>query len=208
MPALEVWGSGGRDVFTLDGARLTVGTNPDAGIVVESDATVSRVHLVVEEVGPAWCVRDLGSRNGTFVNGERLISERVLRHGDEIVLGRTRLVFRDREHAEGATTAGLAPPPDLTPRERTVLVELCRPLLLGNAFTQPAAVRDIAEVLVVSQAAVKQHLGHLYDKFLIEGTGETRRVRLANEALQRGAVKLADLRPPTDDPTADGIAPG
>jgi DNA-binding transcriptional ArsR family regulator len=53
----------------------------------------------------------------------------------------------------------------LTPRERVVLVELCRPLLSANVFTQPASVREIAEVLVVSEAAVKQHLGRLYEKF-------------------------------------------
>jgi DNA-binding NarL/FixJ family response regulator len=47
---------------------------------------------------------------------------------------------------------------------------------------------------VVSEAAVKQHLAHLYDKFGISDGGERRRVRLANEALRRGAVTIALLR--------------
>jgi DNA-binding NarL/FixJ family response regulator len=64
-----------------------------------------------------------------------------------------------------STTEALGAPPALTPRERVVLVELCRPLLSANVFTQPASVREIAEVLVVSEAAVKQHLGRLYEKF-------------------------------------------
>ena len=46
----------------------------------------------------------------------------------------------------------------------------------------------------LSEAAVKQHLAHLYDKFGIQGGGERRRVRLANEALRRGAVTMAGLR--------------
>ena len=48
---------------------------------------------------------------------------------------------------------------------------------------------------MVSEAAVKQHLAHLYDKFGVEGGGERRRVALANEALRRGAVAaMAGLR--------------
>ena len=54
--------------------------------------------------------------------------------------------------------------------------------------------QEIADALVISEAAVKQHLAHLYDKFGIHGGGERRRVRLANEALRRGAVTIAGLR--------------
>ncbi len=78
-----------------------------------------------------------------------------------------------------------------------MLVELCRPLLCGNAFTPPASVREIAEALYVTQAAVKQHIGHLYDKFGIPESVRERRVELANEALQRGAVQLGDLTQPS-----------
>ena len=57
----------------------------------------------------------------------------------------------------------------------------------------------IAEQLVVTEAAVKQHLLRLYDKFGVYDSGERRRVRLANEAIRRGAVTLSDLR---ETPTA------
>lgn len=200
MAVLEVWGSRGHEVVPLGDDRCSVGTSADADLVIAEDSTVSRVHLVLETISGSWCVRDLGSSNGTYVNGSRLFSERVLHDGDEVVLGRTRLVFRERAGASGPQTEGLEPPPRLTDREREVLVELCRPLLGGNAFTPPSSVRDIGERLYVGQAAVKQHLGHLYDKFGIEeGGAQPRRVRLANEALQRGAVTLADLRPDAED---------
>ncbi len=52
----------------------------------------------------------------------------------------------------------------------------------------------MAEALVVTEAAVKQHLLHLYDKFGIGEIGERRRVRLAREAVRRGAVTLPQLR--------------
>src|SRR5919197_406907 len=83
-------------------------------------------------------------------------------------------------------------PPELTRRERDVLVALCRPALGGDVFTEPASVREIAAALVVTEAAVKQHLLHLYDKFGIADTGERRRVRLAREAIRRRAVVLPD----------------
>jgi DNA-binding NarL/FixJ family response regulator len=81
-----------------------------------------------------------------------------------------------------------------TRRERDVLVALCRPVLSADLFTEPASIRQIAEELVVTEAAVKQHLLRLYDKFGVFDSGERRRVRLANEAVRRGAVTLADLR--------------
>ena len=49
--------------------------------------------------------------------------------------------------------------------------------------------------MFVTEAAVKQHLGRLFDKFGIEEGKTSRRQRLANEAVQTGAVQLADLQP-------------
>jgi DNA-binding CsgD family transcriptional regulator len=170
---------------------MTVGTLESNDVVVDADG-VSRVHAVFEQFGDTWCVRDLGSRNGTFVNGGRIIGDRTLHPGDEVILGRLRLLFRGP--AQGTETAAIAQPPPLTPRERDVLLALCRPLLTGDAFTEPASIRAIATELVVSDAAVKQHLSRLYDKFDVSAQGGRRRVQLANEAVACGAVKLGDLR--------------
>jgi pSer/pThr/pTyr-binding forkhead associated (FHA) protein len=150
---------------------------------------------VLERYEAGWCVRDLDSRNGTFVNGQRIWGERPLRPGDELRVGATRLVYRgEGPTGGGKSTQASEPPPELTRREREVLVVLCRTVLAGEAFTEPASIREIAAALVVSEAAVKQHLAHLYDKFGIHGGGERRRVQLANEALRRGAVTMAGLR--------------
>ena len=91
----------------------------------------------------------------------------------------------------------------VTRREREVLIELCRPALGDAPFTEPASTRQIAAALVVSDAAVKQHLLHLYDKLAIDGAGEQRRLRLANEVLRRGIVGFADLGS-TRDPRPTG----
>jgi tetratricopeptide (TPR) repeat protein len=80
--------------------------------------------------------------------------------------------------------------PELTRRERDVLAALCSPVLSDDVFAEPASVRQIAQALVVTDAAVKQHLLHLYDKFEIDASGGRRRVTLAKEAIKRGAVDL------------------
>jgi predicted component of type VI protein secretion system len=190
---LEVWTATGRELVALEAGRLTVGTDPANDLALPADPTLSRLHAALERYGAGWCVRDLDSRNGTFVNGQRVLRERPLHHGDELRVGATRLVYRSDEPG-GKSTQASEPPPELTRREREVLQTLCRTVLDGAAFTEPASIREIADALVVTEAAVKQHLAHLYDKFGIHGGGERRRVQLANEALRRGAVTIAELR--------------
>jgi pSer/pThr/pTyr-binding forkhead associated (FHA) protein len=174
--------------------RSTVGKSVENDIAVVDDATASHLHAVLERFPAGWCVTDLGSSNGTWLNGERIWASRRLRDGDEIRIGQTRLVFRDPLTAGGAVTEAEEGAPGLTPRERDVLVALCRPLLARDMFTEPASTRAIAEELVITQAAVKQHLANLFDKFGVAATDTHRRSRLANEALRRGAVSLTELR--------------
>jgi hypothetical protein len=203
---LEIHRPRGLDTFQLDGARCTIGKAATNDVVLEGDPTASRTHAALEPYGDTWCVRDLGSMNGTFVNGSRVFAERALRDRDEITIGSIRLVFRAPMAEPATATAAPNPAPYVTRREREVLVALCRPTFKGDYFTEPASVRGIAKELVVTEAAVKQHLSRLYDKFDIEeGTGE-RRVRLANEAMRRGAVGYDDLRkgpPEARDDAAD-----
>ncbi|MEZ0291588.1 MAG: FHA domain-containing protein [Solirubrobacteraceae bacterium] len=175
--------------------RTAVGKAAENDIAIDEDPTASRLHAVLERFAAGWCVTDLGSANGTWVNGERIWASRRLRNGDEIRIGQTRLVFRDPLAAAGAVTEVEQPPPSLTVRERDVLIALCRPLMARDMFTEPASTRVIADELVITQAAVKQHLVNLYDKFGVPPGDDHRRARLANEALRRGAVSLNELRP-------------
>lgn len=197
MAVLEVLGMQGRQLIELERDSYSVGKTADNDIVLEWDAAVSRTHAVLERVGKRWTIQDLSSTNGTVVNGERIVTSRMLRDDDEIILGRTRLRFADRETATAPSTERTSTAPKLTPTEHKVLIELCRPLLGTTAFTLPASTREIAERLFVGEPAIKQHLGHLYDKFQItddDTSALPRRVRLANAALESGAVKLGDLR--------------
>jgi pSer/pThr/pTyr-binding forkhead associated (FHA) protein len=194
VPAyLEVRLPSGVELVPLDADRVTIGRVDTNDVSLPADEEASRLHAVIERLAGGWCVRDLSSRNGTFVNGERVAGDRPLRAGDEVRVGRTRLVLR-AEADQTRPTMGAVPAPVLTPRERDVLLALFRPALTADVFSEPASTKEMAAALNVSEAAVKQHLAHLYDKFEIYGEGDRRRVRLANEALRRGAVTLADVR--------------
>ncbi|HMD46791.1 MAG TPA: DUF3662 and FHA domain-containing protein [Acidimicrobiales bacterium] len=94
-------GAGGVGVAELvlpDGARLSVGPDPlvigrlPECAVVLSDPNVSRRHAEVRRIGDAAVVTDLGSTNGTKVNGT-VVREQQLASGDEITVGSTTLVF-------------------------------------------------------------------------------------------------------------------
>src|SRR5919199_1736838 len=146
MPSyVEVWKAEGAQLLPLEAERVTVGAHPDADVVIDSDRTVSRLHAVLERFAAGWVIRDLGSANGTFVNGERLAADRTLRPGDEVRVGRTRLLLRDPSSSSHPATERAQPPPPLTARERDVLVELCRPVPSAWVTSGPRTARRRAD---------------------------------------------------------------
>jgi FHA domain len=155
-----------------------------------ADPSVSRLHAEIIRRGPYAYVTDLGlSRNGTRVNG-RLVARRVLEDGDVLSFGAARCRVFGFLPEEFAAEVELRRPaaPELTRRELDVVTSLCRPALSDEAFVAPATAREIAADLVVTEAAVKQHLLRLYQKFRIP-EGANRRVRLANEVVALGLVR-------------------
>lgn len=80
--------------------NAVLGRDPSAEIVL-TDAGVSWRHARIEDRGDAWSVVDLGSTNGTLVNGQR-VTEQKLSHGDKVVLGRTVLRFELQDRMEAA----------------------------------------------------------------------------------------------------------
>lgn len=92
-PAVSLVLPDGRRV-TLEEDPIVIGRLPECGVVVE-DANVSRRHAEVRRDGPDVIVSDLGSTNGTRVNGAQVRTRR-LNDGDEITVGRTSLRFEER----------------------------------------------------------------------------------------------------------------
>jgi pSer/pThr/pTyr-binding forkhead associated (FHA) protein len=77
--------------FVLDGEVTRAGRHPDSDIFLD-DITVSRRHAEIVRSGDRYSVRDAGSLNGTYLNRER-IDEAKLSNGDELQIGRFKLVF-------------------------------------------------------------------------------------------------------------------
>lgn len=183
-------------VFPLEPGVNTVGRGHGVDIRID-EPTVSRLHAEVIRRGPHVYVDDLGlSVNGTCVNG-RPVTRRILRHGDVVSFGGVRMraggLAAEGDDAQTSPVRRVVAP-DLTRREQEVLGALCRPALKQDAFLAPATAREIADELVVTEAAVKQHLLRLYAKFHI-AEGVNRRARLANAVLSAGVVQPVPLPP-------------
>jgi FHA domain len=71
------------------GAEITVGRDPGSTIMIEGDTFVSSTHLRIYDVEGQAMVEDLGSTNGSFHNGNRLVGARLLHPGDRIQVGYT-----------------------------------------------------------------------------------------------------------------------
>ena len=188
-----------RLVFVEAGAtELWIGRSSSAQIQLGWDEEVSALHAQLEVVGDECTLVDEGlSRNGSFVNGERVGGRRRLRDEDMLRFGKTVVLFRSPGlpdakptaiAAEALTAAGVSP------AQRRVLVAVCRPFKEGATFATPATNRQIASELHLSVDAVKTHMRALFEKFGVGDLPQNRkRVALVERALQSGLITDRDL---------------
>jgi hypothetical protein len=199
QPFLLYRGGDGRQQlfsFEADVAQVSVGRRPSADVVLDWDEEVSRLHARFERIQDDWTVVDDGlSRNGTFVNGERLSGRRRLYNGDTMRFGGTTVTFRASGVDEQATAvAREVPELDLSPTQRRVMIALCRPYKHGGSFASPATNQQIAEELFLSVDAVKSHLRTLFAKFGIEHLPQNqKRIGLVERAFYSGLISERDL---------------
>ena len=189
---------GSQQVISLDGERLVLGRAPGSDLEIGWDPRVSGVHAHLERRGPRWVIEDDGlSRNGTFINGERLRGQRTLRDGDLIGVGDTVMGFRHPEPEPVLATISVptVAAPGVSDAQRRVLVALCRPLASeSDEHGAPATNEQIAEELFLSLSAVKGHLRVLFSRFgLEEAPQNQKRLLLAERALSSGAIRPDEL---------------
>ena len=94
--------SGSR--FLLDSDVTTAGRHPASDIFLD-DVTVSRRHAEIVRAGDGFLVRDVGSLNGSYINRKR-IDEAALSGGDEVQIGKYRLVYYPSQHGAPSGPAG------------------------------------------------------------------------------------------------------
>jgi hypothetical protein len=184
--------------FLLPEGRTAIGRHTASEVALPWDREVSRAHAILEQVGREWTVIDDGlSRNGTYVNGVRLVGRRRLRDRDIVRVGSVNLTFRapDVSAVSGTAAALRALDGDaVTPAQRRVLVAMCRPFKAGTAHAVPATNPQIARELFLSVDAVKTHVRALFVAFEVEDLPQNRkRARLVELALENGIVTGREL---------------
>lgn len=120
----------GREV-ALDGRPVLIGRDPECDLALR-DSYASRQHCWIERRGDRWWVRDLGSKNGTWVGDEQVLHERLLHDGDVILVGHTQIRLR-----EAGVTETYDSVPTVQSRYRLWLDEAARAVMVDEAPVEP-----------------------------------------------------------------------
>ena len=188
-------GDGKQTLIELSGNQLTVGRRADNDVALSWDQEVSRLHAELERIKGDWTVVDDGlSRNGTFLNGERIRGRHRLRDRDRLCFGETVVVYCAPAESGSQSTLVVANAVtvELSETQRKVLAALCGPLS-ESAFAIPATNREIADKVFLSVDAVKAHLRVLFERFALQDLPQNqKRASLAATVLLQGIVKARD----------------
>ena len=141
MASLKViQGNNPGQVIELSGERSVLGRSPDCEIILEV-AAVSRRHAVITRDEDRYTVQDMGSRNGTFVNGHRVVDRSPLRNGDQLLICDLLLAFHD--YASPSELPGLEPessslikPTDEDPSSKTGMSTIMKTLNVSGSSSE------------------------------------------------------------------------
>ncbi|HWE48438.1 MAG TPA: SpoIIE family protein phosphatase [Bryobacteraceae bacterium] len=94
MKELQILSPDGNSrAVPLEGQRLSLGRSSTVELSYPDDSGLSRQHLVLEREGEEWAINDLGSKNGTLLNGARLTARTALKSGDRIAAGHLIIIY-------------------------------------------------------------------------------------------------------------------
>lgn len=168
-------------VYDLDQPVIRIGRGQGMEILIDN-VSVSRRQAEIRKEGAAWTIRDLGSSNGTFVNGERLTGDRALQPGDEIAFGKFSLFF------ERVLAEPVAPPP--------AVPEAAVPRRVMPTQADGTLHLDAAEVERLRRAAAHKRLAQL--QWAVHGQRGTHYIDGGGVLV--GRTELCDLRVPAGGP--------
>ena len=93
MKDLQILSPDGKNrMIPLEGDRICLGRSTTVALSYPNDSGLSRQHMLLERDGESWTVVDLGSKNGTMLNGQPLTAKTTLRSGDRIMAGHLILI--------------------------------------------------------------------------------------------------------------------
>jgi predicted component of type VI protein secretion system len=97
-------------IYPLEASEIIIGRDASNGVAI-NDSEVSRKHAKLSLHGSAYVVQDLGSTNGTFVNGQRITGSQVLNPGDTVSFGENIVLVYEAAHDPNATVISSAQAP-------------------------------------------------------------------------------------------------
>ena len=177
-----------------ESSSVTIGRRLEAGVSLNWDPEVSRLHAELECKAGEWTLCDDGySQNGTYVNGLRIHGRRRLMDGDLVRVGQTTMAFCDP--GSGGLGVTLAPgelgtAPKFSEQQQRILQGLCRPLMGDGDGINPASDAAIAAATGIPEDIVTTELDHLGRSFGLQDMPPAdRRAEIALLALRSGLVK-------------------
>ena len=185
-------------LLTHDRGRVTIGRRAHCDVPLTWDQEVSREHALLEPVGEDWTLVDDGlSRNGSFVNGDRITGRHRLSSRDRMCFGNTYVSYHapttTEESESTARPQGATGQIPLTDIQKKLLIALCRPIVEATSTT-PATNPQIADEVHMSIDRVKAHMRDLFARF---GLGDLpqneKRNRLVVMVLSSGLLAKHDF---------------
>jgi phosphoserine phosphatase RsbU/P len=153
MPELQIFSPDGKSVkVPLQNTRVTVGRSSVAELCYPDDAGLSRQHLAFESDGRAWYVKDLGSKNGTLLNGSRITERNPLKSGDRIMAGHLIMVFDSPQGIPQHTQAVVfVEPPGESGSSSTLVTDLAG-VISGTSTKTDSAISSATAVQALIRA--------------------------------------------------------
>jgi sigma-B regulation protein RsbU (phosphoserine phosphatase) len=180
--------------IVLDRSRYSVGRLASNQLSFQEVDGLSREHLAIERQGAQWTVRDLGSTNGTFLNGDRIVAPAILHSHDQITAGQLTLVFTSTVTSTSRDVVFVENSTDLDALTTTATLDgaLAREAVGSDRYMR-ALIRAGREL------AGRMRLENLFDLILnlsVDAVGASRGVLmiLENEELQVRATRGAGFR--------------
>ncbi len=153
MPELQIFSPDGKSVkVPLQNTRVTVGRSSVAELCYPDDAGLSRQHLAFESDGRTWYVKDLGSKNGTLLNGSRISERNPLKPGDRIMAGHLIMVFDSPQGISQHTQAVVfVEPPGEGGSSSTLVTDLAG-VISGTSAKSDSAISSATAVQALIRA--------------------------------------------------------
>lgn len=143
-----------NNLIPIDRAVVLVGRGSDCDAIVQNSQKISRRHCCLVQVDETYYVRDLGSMNGIWLNGERVTREAQLKTGDRLSVGDVEYLFHARVRIEQRKTIDQPPPPKPEP-PKPVEAKKTPPADMAESVPEALMTSDSEEADLIASGKIK-----------------------------------------------------